>query len=91
MAFIAGANSDKRKFDDPFTFDINRENVRHLGFGGGIHLCLGIQLARLEGQIALEQLFTRFPNLSLAKPYEELSWVERLGTRGLTQLPVTLA
>ena len=90
MAFIAGANSDKRKFPNPFVFDINRENVRHMGFGGGIHLCLGIQLARLETQIALERLFTRFPGLRLAKPYEELNWVQRLGTRGPLQLPVVL-
>ena len=91
MAFIAGANSDARQFDDPFAFDINRENVRHIGFGGGIHLCLGIQLARLEVQVGLERLFTRFPNLSLAQPYEDLNWVQRLGTRGVTTLPVKLA
>ena len=90
MAFIAGANSDKRKFENPWDFDINRENVRHMGFGGGIHLCLGIQLARLETQIALERLFTRFPGLKLAKPVQELSWVQRLGTRGFTELPVVL-
>ena len=91
MAFIAGANSDARLFEDPFSFNINRENVRHMGFGGGIHLCLGIQLARLEVQVGLERLFTRFPNLSLAQPYEDLKWVQRMGTRGVTRLPVKLA
>lgn len=90
MAFIAGANSDSQRFEDPFTFNINRENVRHLGFGGGVHLCLGIQLARLEGQIGLQRLFSRFPNLSLKKSFEDLQWVERLGTRGVTDLAVNL-
>lgn len=90
MAFLASANVDARKFDNPFTFDINRENVRHVGFGGGVHLCLGIQLARLEGQVGLERLFARFPNLSLALPHEKLSWGERIGMRGVDALPVNL-
>ena len=88
MAFLAGANSDKRKFEDPFKFDISRENVRHVGFGGGIHLCLGIQLARTEGQVGLERIFTRFPNLTLAVERNKLKWIERLGMRGVRHMPV---
>lgn len=91
MAFLAGANSDGSVFPDPNRFDINRENVRHIGFGGGIHLCLGIQLARMEGHIGLERLFTRFPNLSLKYSVDKLNWVQRLGTRGVTSLPVQLS
>ena len=91
IAFLAGANCDKRKFEDPFTLDITRENVRHVGFGGGIHLCLGIQLARTEGQVGLERLFTRFPNLSLQVEEEKLNWMERAGMRGVYELPVCLA
>lgn len=90
MAFLAGANSDERKFDDPFRFDIYRENVRHVGFGGGIHLCLGIQLARTEGQVGLERLFSRYPDLRLAIPEEQLNWIERIGMRGVTTLPARL-
>ena len=90
MAFLAGANSDKRQFENPFELNINRENVRHVGFGGGIHLCLGIQLARIEGQVGLERLFSRFPNLALAVPKNDLKWMERIGMRGVHALPVKL-
>ena len=91
MAFLAGANSDERAFENPFVFDITRENVRHAGFGGGIHLCLGIQLARIEGQVGLERLFSRFPGLSLAIPEAELRWIERIGSRGVHALPARLS
>ncbi len=90
MAFLAGANCDESRFDHPFTLDIARENVRHVGFGGGIHLCLGIQLARTEGQVGLERLFTRFPDLALSVPKDQLKWMERTGMRGVHELPVRL-
>ncbi|GAA2131008.1 cytochrome P450 [Actinomadura napierensis] len=55
------ANHDERHIDDPGTFDIRREPNPHVGFGHGIHFCLGASLARLEGRIALEALLTRVP------------------------------
>jgi len=53
-----------------------------------MHCCLGAQLARVEAQVALEKLFTRFPNQSLAVPGATLTYTGRLGIRALTGLPV---
>ena len=88
MALLSAANIDPAYFDDPLTFNIHREKVRHVGFGNGVHLCLGIQLARVEAQVALERLFARYPDLALAVPIERLVWAKRLGSRGLKHLPV---
>ena len=71
--------------------DLGRERNRHLSFGSGPHVCLGLQLARIETAIALERLFTRFPMLALAQPKESLRWQGRTGLRALRALPLTLA
>ncbi|MBO0840235.1 MAG: cytochrome P450 [Sciscionella sp.] len=64
---LGGANRDPRVFANPQTFDITRTDAReHLAFSSGIHYCLGAGLARLEAQIALRELFARFPDLRLA-------------------------
>ena len=63
MLSIAGANRDPAANENPDVFDITRENINHISFGHGIHLCLGISLARLEAKIALGKLFARYPNL----------------------------
>lgn len=92
MASLASANVDPAVFEAPTRFDIHRErSQRHTGFGGGIHLCLGLQLARAEGQIAFERLFTRWPNLALAQPEAEREWITRLGIRGYRSLAVESA
>ena len=62
--FLGAANHDPRRFKNPDKFDTERPNPRHLGFGGGIHYCIGIHLARVEVRIALRELFRRFPNLA---------------------------
>jgi cytochrome P450 len=61
--FLGSANHDESIFTDPERFDITRKNLRHLGFGTGIHFCLGAPLARLEGKIALRIILERFENL----------------------------
>jgi cytochrome P450 len=90
FACLAAANCDPAAFNDPERFDLRRHPNRHLAFGAGIHVCLGAQLARMEIAVALERLFTRFPNLRIAVPTGQLRFSARPGTRGLLSLPVKL-
>lgn len=76
--------------DDAERFDITRRTERHLAFGGGPHLCLGAHLARLEATIAVEALFTRYPELSLAVDVEALDPVPSLFSNSPVTLPVRL-
>ncbi|WP_255375583.1 cytochrome P450 [Saccharomonospora sp. CUA-673] len=63
---LAGANRDPEVFDDPHTFDVTRHNAReHISFSSGRHYCLGAALARMEGEVGLNALFDRFPDLEL--------------------------
>jgi cytochrome P450 len=71
LTIFGSANRDPRMFEDPDRFDIHRSNVRqHLGFGYGIHRCIGAPLARLEVRIALERLFARMGEMSVAADNE---------------------
>ncbi len=65
---LGAANLDARVFPDPTTFDIRRKITRHLGFGGGIHQCLGAPLARLEARIAFEELLEHVKNIEPTAP-----------------------
>jgi cytochrome P450 len=67
---IAAANRDPSRWDDPHTFDIRRPARQHLGFGFGMHVCLGLNLARLEAQIWLDRLLDRLPDWTLAGPVD---------------------
>lgn len=84
----AAANRDPRVFDDPDRFDVTRTPGRQLGFGIGLHYCLGAPLARLEGSIAIPAALRRFPDMRLAG--DELRWHPVLLSRGLVALPVEL-
>lgn len=89
IAVTGSANFDETRFQDPANFDITRTNNPHMGFGHGIHFCIGAPLARLEGQIALAGLLDRFPGLQLAVPQEEIVWRPPLSVRGPVAVPVT--
>jgi cytochrome P450 len=90
-SLLASANRDPRRFDQADQFDVSRAANPHLGFGAGIHRCIGALLALTEARIALPALLERFPDLRLAVPQRELKWMPTPLFRQLQQLPVRLA
>jgi cytochrome P450 len=89
-ALLIGANHDPARVDAPEEMRPERRPNPHLGFGHGPHVCLGIQLARIEAQIALERLFLRYPDAQFAVPRDEIVHGRRIGLRGLPRLPLRL-
>ena len=88
ILYLAGANRDPQVFDDPHTFDIERENSgKHLSFSGGRHFCLGAALARAEGEVGLRTFFERFPDARLAG---DGSRRDTRVLRGWSSLPISL-
>jgi cytochrome P450 len=88
LVVLAAADRDPARFASPDTVDLARRDNQHLGYGHGIHYCLGAPLARLEGQTALATLLTRLPDLRLASDPSALRWRGGLIMRGLRTLPV---
>ncbi|SCK38322.1 Cytochrome P450 [Streptomyces sp. WMMB 714] len=88
LVVLAAADRDPAKFDRPDVLDLGRRDNQHLGYGHGIHYCLGAPLARLEGRVALGSLLRRLPDVRLAVDPSELRWRGGLIMRGLRQLPV---
>lgn len=88
LVVLAAADRDPARFEDPDTLDLARRDNQHLGYGHGIHYCLGAPLARLEGQTALATLLRRLPDLRLAVEPADLRWRGGLIMRGLRTLPV---
>ena len=80
------ANRDPRQFDDPDTFRADRNPTGHVAFGSGIHLCLGAQLARMEGQAVLREIVDHTNRIVTGTP----TWTTNPNLRGLTHLNVRL-
>jgi cytochrome P450 len=85
ILLFGSANRDERQFEDPDRLDVTRRVGRHLGFGIGIHQCIGAPLARLEAKIALERFLARIPEYELDGPYERIT---KQNLRGLKHLPI---
>ena len=83
---IGSANRDPQVFENPDTFDITRPSPPHLTFGGPIHYCLGAPLARMESEVALLTILSRFPDLALAS--EQIEWLDNNTVRGLKELRI---
>ncbi|MEU0514609.1 cytochrome P450 [Amycolatopsis sp. NPDC006125] len=79
---LASANRDERVFADPDELDLRRQDTSHIGFGHGVHHCLGAPLARMELQVALDTLLRRLPGLRFADGEAGIDWKAGLSTRG---------
>ncbi|MGH7286720.1 MAG: cytochrome P450 [Myxococcota bacterium] len=82
------ANRDEREFEDADRFDVRRRIKRHLGFGQGVHFCLGKSLARLEARVAFEELLARAPGYELAGP---APWLPSMWARAHASVPVAFS
>ncbi len=87
---LRGANRDPESFPNPHAFDITRKDAPHVAFGGGLHLCIGAPLARLEAQVAILAFFARYPNVRLADPSAKPEWRDLPFFRGLKELRVAV-
>jgi cytochrome P450 len=89
LCLLGSANRDPAAYPDrPERLDITRPNVRPLSFGGGIHFCLGAQLARIEAEVAIATLLRRLPDLRLDDA-ENPEWRPTFVLRGLKRLPAS--
>ena len=88
LTLLGAANRDPDAFEDPDRLDITRERIKPLAFGGGIHLCLGAQLARIEAHVALNVLLDRLPNLELEN-IDNPDWKQTITLRGVKSQPVS--
>lgn len=86
IALLGAANRDPAEFERPEELDVTRSGVKPLSFGGGIHHCLGAQLARVEAAEALTALFERLPDLELTE-IDAPRWKPTITLRGVTELP----
>jgi cytochrome P450 len=87
LAVVGAGNRDPEVFDAPDALDVARHPNPHLGFGVGLHYCVGAALSRREGQIAIPALLRRFPRMRLAGAPV---WRDTIVLRGLESLPVAV-
>ncbi len=87
LLLFGAANRDPRRYPDPDTFDIGRDNISHVTFGKGLHYCLGANLARLEGRVALDELLNRWPDWGLDRDSMRLAPTSTV--RGWEELRIT--
>jgi cytochrome P450 len=88
ICLLGSANRDPEVYPDPDRLDITRRDVRPLSFGGGIHYCIGAQLARIECEIAMATLLRRLPHLRLGN-LDRPDWRQTFVLRGLNKLPAS--
>jgi cytochrome P450 len=88
LLLIASANRDDRRHIDPDRFDVGRQESSHITFAYGLHFCLGANLARLEGRVALDEVLKRFPDWEV--DYDNIRLAPTSTVRGWETMPVVL-
>ena len=88
ICLLGAANRDPAIYRDPDRLDVTRRDVRPLSFGGGIHYCVGAQLARIEGEVAIATLLRRLPKLRI-DDIDRPDWRQTFVLRGLNRLPAS--
>jgi cytochrome P450 len=83
--YYGAANRDPAVFREPGRFDVGREPNEHIAFGGGVHFCLGVHVARVEIQVMLRELLTRLPDI---EPSGEPEWLDSNFISGPKHMPV---
>jgi cytochrome P450 len=92
MLLYASANDDEQVLDKPRDFDMNRRNIgKHLAFGAGIHLCVGIALARMEVKVGAREIAKRLKDIKLAIPAEDIRYVPTISVLSMESLPLTFS
>ncbi|MDT5140046.1 MAG: hypothetical protein QOD58_4308 [Mycobacterium sp.] len=88
LLLFGAANRDPLRYKDPDTFNLRRDNISHLTFGKGVHYCLGANLARLEGTVALDELLNRWPEWEI--DYDSLKLAPTSTVRGWERLRIVV-
>lgn len=84
---LVAANRDERHFENPDVFSLSRNNRDHMGFGFGIHSCVGAAMARMEGRVAFEEILKMMPNYAVQ--WDGLERMHSANVRGYTHVPIT--
>jgi cytochrome P450 len=88
---LGAANRDERKYAEPDRFNLFRESRQHVGFGFGIHVCLGMHLARMESRVAMNTLFDRLGDLRLDPAHGQDLHIRGMAFRSPIALPVAFS
>ncbi len=88
LLIVAAANRDSRRYDQAETYDIRRPDIAHLTFGYGLHYCLGANLARLEGRVALDEILNRWPHWDI--DYDGIQLAPTSTVRGWERMPIVV-
>jgi len=88
LLLVASGNRDPRRYEQPDVYDVFRDDVQHLTFGYGVHFCLGANLARLEGRVALDELLNRWPEWDV--DYDNIALAPTSTVRGWERMPLVL-
>jgi cytochrome P450 len=88
LLIMASANRDPRRYENPDVYDIRRADIQHLTFGYGLHYCLGANLARLEGRVALDEFLNRFPEWDV--DYDNIKLAPTSTVRGWERMPLLI-